>query len=306
MNTPFSLFLYILLMGINYPIMRFMSLQFDPLNNNAVRALAGGIFFIGICLWKFQREWIAFVQDKTAILKALLITLFLSANMYCFTLGLQKTSALSGSLFSVLAMPLAIIVAAIVFLDERKRVLNRRFLMGSLGLLAGSLLFISGKSAVQNQEDFLFGYLCLFLSISIQSVQNLFVKHLAKRHHVLVISAFTAGFTALIYFIVAAFNHRLAELQYTAHHLLFFLFLSGIYGMLVGMLMAFYLMQKQGIVTYNVLQLIVPLATAIIGYFTLHEAITLTQCAGALLMIFAGMVALKSANVPDKTSGQVK
>lgn len=297
MNTSISLLLYVLLMGISYPIMRFMSLQFDPLNNNAVRALAGGLFFIVICSWKFRTELLAFMRDRKAILQAFVIALFLSANMYFFTLGLQKTSALSGSLFSVLSMPLAVMVASFVFIDERKRVFNRWFFFGSICLLIGSFLFISAKSAVQNQADFLWGYSCLFLSIAIQSIQNLFVKHLAKRHHAIVMSAFTATFTALIYLLIASTSGRLSELNHTNYEMLFFLFLSGIYGMLVGMWMAFYIMQKQGIVTYNVLQLIVPIATAVIGYFTLNETLSIIQCIGAILVITGGMVALKGRNL---------
>lgn len=43
MNIPVITLLYIFFMGINYPILRVMSLQFDPLNNNAIRSFAGGL-----------------------------------------------------------------------------------------------------------------------------------------------------------------------------------------------------------------------------------------------------------------------
>ena len=85
MNIPVITLLYIFFMGINYPILRVMSLQFDPLNNNAIRSFAGGLS----------------------------------------------------------------IHASLIFLDEHNKILNRWFMLGSF---------------------------CLFLSISIQSIQNLFVK----------------------------------------------------------------------------------------------------------------------------------
>lgn len=115
-------------------------------------------------------------------------------------------------------------------------------------------------------------------------------------------SAFTATFTALIYLIIGGVLGSFSELHQHTTMLLVLLLLSGIYGMVVGMLLAFYLMQQQGIVTYNVLQLIVPIATALMGYFTLGETINPMQSIGALLVIIGGMIALRVGK-KSSTSG---
>ena len=69
--------------------------------------------------------------------------------------------------------------------------------------------------------------------------------------------------------------------------------LTGMYSIFVGMVMTFFIIQKQGVVVLNVLKLTIPPATAIIGYLFLHEKISLIQGLGAALVLVGCIVALR-------------
>lgn len=292
-NDYFIRIFYIILMGFGFPIMRFMSIHFETINNNAVRFLAGGFLFILICIFKFRDEFKKIKEEPILILKLLLLGCFMTGNMYFFMNGLKNTSALAGSIFGILAMPLAIIMAAIFFKDERDRVKQKNFYIGSILAVIGSLLFVIYGNKAGGSSDFLKGALFLGTAIFIQSVQNLVVKNVAKKLHAIVISASTATLSGIIYLTIAIQSGKIVQLSEVSQGLLIGLALAGVYGMLTGMLMTFYIVQKQGVVVFNILQLVIPLSTAIVGYFTLGEKINFIQGIGAIIVVLGCIFALK-------------
>ena len=207
---------------------------------------------------------------------------------------MQKTSALTGSIFSILAMPVAIIMAAIFFKDERGRFLKKTFYLGSILAIIGSLIFvICGSNGSNESNNFINGAIFLSIAILIQSIQNLVVKKVAKSLNAIVISASTATLSGLIFLYLAISTEKINQLQTVDNFLLVGLILAGIYGMLTGMLMAFHIVQKQGVVIFNVVQLVVPISTAIVGYFTLGETINFYQGISAMIVISGCIIALK-------------
>lgn len=285
--------LYIILMGFSLPIMRFMSIRFDTINNNSIRFLSGGLVFILISVFKFSGEFKKIKEEPILILKLLLLGLLMTGNMYFYMNGLKYTSALTGSIFGILAMPLAVIMAAIFYRDERGRVKQVSFYAGSILAVIGSLIFVLSGNSSGESSDFIRGALLLGIAILIQSIQNLMVKNVGKKLHSIVISASTATLSGIMYLSIAVQSGKIAQLSEVSGGLLAGLALAGVYGMLTGMLMAFYIVQKQGVVVFNILQLIVPLSTAVVGYFTLGETINLIQGAGAVIVILGSIFALR-------------
>lgn len=284
---------YIILQGFGLPIMRFMSLHFDTINNNAVRFLSGGLVFILIAIFKFSGEFRKIRQAPSLIPKLLLLGCLMTGNMYFYMNGLRYTSATTGSIFSVLSMPLAVVMAAIFYRDERGRVKHVGFYAGSILAVIGSLIFVIFGNAGGENSDFFKGALLLGISITIASVQNLLVKHVGKTLHSVVISASTATLSGIIYLSIAIQSGKIAQLSEVGGGLLAGLSLAGVYGMMTGMLLAFYIVQKQGVVVFNILQLIVPLSTAVVGYIMLGETISPIQALGGVVVVLGCVYALR-------------
>lgn len=292
--------LYIILMGFGLPIMRFMSIHFDTINNNAVRFLSGGFVFVLISIFKFSGEFKKIKETPILILKLLLLGCLMTGNMYFYMNGLRYTSATTGSIFGILAMPLAVVMAALFCRDERDRVKQANFYIGSILAVIGSLIFVIYGNKNGESSDFIKGALLLGISILIQSVQNLVVKNVGKNLHSIVISASTASLSGIMYLSIAVQSGKITQLSEVGIGLLAGLALAGVYGMLTGMLMAFYIVQKQGVVVFNILQLIVPLSTAVVGYFTLGETINLIQGVGAIIVVLGCVFALKEGKMSPR------
>ncbi|GAB6168123.1 DMT family transporter [Clostridium carnis] len=288
--------LYIVLMGFGFPIMRYMSMNFDTINNNAVRFLSGGILFIVICIFKYRDEVKKIIEKPKIIFKLLILACFMTSNMYFFINGIKLTTALSGSIFGILAMPVAAIMAGIFYKDERCRIKNKNFILGSIIAISGSLIFVlngANSKSGQSSADFILGAIFLTIAILIQSIQNLVVKSVAKELHSIIISASTATLSGIIYMIIAVQSGKIVQLNEVSNGLIIGLILAGMYGMLTGMLMAFYIVQKQGVVRFNIIQLMIPLSTAIVGYIVLGESINIIQSFGAIIVIIGCIIALK-------------
>ena len=292
-NDYLTRIFYIVLMGFGFPIMRYMSIHFDTLNNNAIRFLSGGIFFCIICLFKFREEIKTILKDYKIVLSLFLLAIFMTANMFLFINGLKYTSAISGSIFGILAMPLGIIFASVFYSDERKIVTNKRFIHGAIIAFLGSLFFILNSHHSNGNEIIHIGYIYLTCAIIIQSIQNLIVKKLALNLPAIVISASTATLSGIIFLTIAIYTNTFNNLREVPFTLITGLIFAGIYGMLTGMLMAFYILKKQGVAIFNMTQLLIPISTGIIGYITLGETISIMQMISGVIVIFGCILASK-------------
>lgn len=284
--------IYILFMGFGYPLIRYISVFFNPLNTNAIMFFSGGIIFLFVAYLKFKNEFYKF--DRRGFFRVFLLALLTTGNMYCFIGGLSKTSALAGSIFGILSMPFSVAMASIFYHDEREKIKQPHFIIGAIMAIIGSFLFtLSGNDTASMGNQFLIGILMLLGTVVIQSLQGLLVKEATTKIHSMVLSSYSSLMTGVIFLILSIVTGNFVEIVKATPEKLTIVVISGVYSIFVGMVTTFFIIQKQGVVVLNVLKLIVPPATAIIGYFILKEKMSLFQGIGGTIALIGCLIALR-------------
>ena len=281
-------------MGFGYFLIRYISTVFNTLNTNGIMFLSGGILFLIVSYFKFKPELIKLKNNTWIFPRLILIAFLTSGNMYCFIGGLSKTSALAGSIFGIMSMPFSVIMASIFYLDEREKVKELHFILGGSVILIGSFIFaLNGASRSSASSEFLVGILLLSGTVVIQALQSLVVKGVAKHINSMVVSSFSSILTSILFFTLSIITGNINEIFLASKEQVGLVAIVGVYAIFVGMVMTFFIIQRQGVVVLNILKLTVPAATAIIGYFFLGEKIGLYQGVGAILVLSGCIIALK-------------
>lgn len=281
-------------MGFGYPLIRYISDIFNPINTNAIMFLSGGTLLLLVATIKFRHEIIKLKNNLQLFLKLIIIAFLTAGNMYCFIAGLNKTSALAGSIFGILSIPFSTIVAGTLYLDEKKKLKELHFIFGSILALIGSFIFVfTGTYKISSNSDFLLGIIFLIGTIIIQAIQNLIVKDITKYLHSIVISSCSSILTSILFFTFSIFSGNINELITAPPNKIIIVLLTGIYSIFVGMFISFFIIQKQGVIILNILKLLIPPTTAIVSYFLLNEKIFLFQSFAIILILIGCIIALK-------------
>lgn len=283
---------YIFAIGVNIVLLRYFSTQLDALNNNAVRFASGALVLLIWVWWKYRPALFQLLKNPKLLTAALLVGVLMCANMYCYLQGVAVTNAVTASIFGVLAMPFGVLVAALFFQDERQKIRSLRFWLGCLLTLGGCLGFIWHGKQLELGDSFLLGSLFLLLSIMIRNVQNLIVKFTNNKLNAVTLSCFTSFSTAIISLFFSLQTGKIEQLHQISPLFFISLLVFGVYAIGVGMILAFHIIQKQGIITFQILELLLPLSTALVAYLLLGETLSLWQMGFAAVVIIGTSVAL--------------
>ena len=287
-------FLFLVLTSFAVPLLRYTSLLFSPITNNGVRFISGSIFLFIIALFRYKSKLLEFFPKERKIQLLLLCTsCLMSINMVFFIKGLSLSSAFTGSMFTTFGIPVTALVSMFYFPDERKKSFNIFFFTGMFICILGSLVFINrGGSDPQANA----GTFYLFISVCSQVVLNNLIKHIAHQLPVLIIGLFNSFLTGASLLILAFLTGSIKELATADTHSIVVLIFAGIYGIFVGMMIGFSVIKKNGITTFNIMQLLTPITTAMVSYIIMKETITPPQFLGGMIILVGAYICIFGKN----------
>ena len=287
-------FLFLVLTSFAVPLLRYTSLLFSPITNNGVRFISGSIFLFIIALFRYKSKLLEFFPKERKIQLLLLCTsCLMSINMVFFIKGLSLSSAFTGSMFTTFGIPVTALVSMFYFPDERKKSFNIFFFTGMFICILGSLVFINrGGSDPQANA----GTFYLFISVCSQVVLNNLIKHIAHQLPVLIIGLFNSFLTGASLLILAFLTGSIKELATADTHSIVVLIFAGVYGIFVGMMIGFSVIKKNGITTFNIMQLLTPITTAMVSYIIMKETITPPQFLGGMIILVGAYICIFGKN----------
>ena len=282
--------LFLILTSLALPLLRYTSLLFSPLTNNGVRFMSGSIFLFIIALFRYKSKLFDFFPKQKNLKILLLCTsCLMSINMVFFIKGLSLSSAFTGSMFTTFGIPVTALVSMFYFPDERKKSFNIFFFTGMFICVLGSMVFINrGNSDPQANS----GTFYLFISICTQVILNNLIKYVAHQLPILIIGLFNSFFTGSSLLILAILTGNIKELAIADTHSIVVLIFAGIYGIFVGMIIGFSVIKKNGITTFNIMQLLTPITTAVVSYIAMKETISSSQFLGGVIILIGAYICI--------------
>lgn len=270
-------------------LQRYLTFYYDSYAQNFYRFLAGsaGLTLLSFVLWRRQlaEAW----RDRPFMWRSILLAALSVVAGMLFIEGLARTSAAVGGLLSLLGLPLTLILAVLVFPDERQAARDWRTIVGVALALGSTLGLTLGDSQIS--WEYSLGSLYLALSALVNALASLFTKRLVSHHQPICVGAINSSLMCLMYLAIGLCWGDLGRLWSASTVSVLILFGSGVYGLLMGLGLYMVNIRRYGLVTTRIAELSMPVFTAIFGYFLFGESLTSWQLVyGAILIVGSGLV----------------
>jgi len=288
---------YILLAPAVSLAIRFLTFHFDSLTQCCYRYLVGAPILLLIAALRDPAALRAALRSGRLLAFVALLAGLMVLTMLLLVEGIARTDATTASLFEVMGMPLAVVMAMIAFRDERALARNPRFLAGGgLVLLAAlALAWDGGRGSAAGSN---YGTLLLALGILGGCVYGLLLKILTRTCPPLLAAGLCACMAGLFFLGGALLQGDLGSILRAPVYASALLLASGIYGLAVGMGLAFVVIHRVGLTQFRIAKLGVPVLVGFLAYALLGECLSGPRILLGLLLIAGCWLALQTRPCP--------
>ncbi|MDC0357310.1 DMT family transporter [Oligoflexia bacterium] len=271
---------------------KFLIGHFDNFSQNFFRFLAGSVAMLALYLIFKDKE--SKQEDRPPLqlwLVALLVVDVVLVKV-CFLEGLVRSTATTAKVFSLLSIPFTIVLAVLLFHDEREMIANRRFFVGTLLAVVGAFGMVLCEGGFDLEYSSTAGY--FFLAMIFSSLFYLISKRLVKTSQPLLVGLITTIGACVLFFIGAVIWGDLGKIFQVHLTTQLVLFGSGAYGLAIGMGLGLLIVKRFGVVLVTLLTLATPSLVAVFEYLLLGEALTVDQIGFGAAAVLGSFIVLWS------------
>ena len=291
--------LYVLLTPLVPISIRFLSRHMDSSTMLFVRVGSGTIVLFMICVLMYPHDLRALLRTRSHLLLLIGAAVFGLIAHYGAVEGLALTSAAMGGIIAAMGIPLTVILAAIVFHDERRIATNRYFAAGAAVAAVGTVGVV--LSGTDNALSYSTGVLWLLLAAGIGAVRYIAFKKLVLRVNPIVVAMVGCLITTYAFGAISFYSGQMRKFFFLAPHVILITVLSGVGGILVGAALHLVLVKRIGISAVTILRLVIPVWTAAMAYLLIGDILSPAQLGFGLVVILGCFLSFSARRSPQRT-----
>lgn len=269
---------------------RYLTFHFDNFTQNFYRFLTGSLALLLIACIFYRDDLKKLIGNRREVLKISGLAGLNALSMFLWVKGLTMTSAAIGGLIGILGFPLLIILAALLFHDERSHIKNPMFPLGICLVIGGTIGLIITKNGTT--LEYSSGILYLIGSAIINPIIILSIKKVVVSSHPICTSSLLSLCMCLFFFLGGLLWGDLTRISEVSFFSNVILFGSGAYGIVIGIGLAFVCIKRFGAVTTRLMELAMPIFTALYAYIFFKEVLTLSQFISGAVLLVGCLIAL--------------
>jgi len=282
--------LYMMAQPVVTVLVRYLSFHFDAVTMNFYRLFTGSIALLLICYFALGDDLKRTLRNRRQMGRIALFTVASVVFLYSFVKGTARTSAVITELTLILRVPFTVLLATLIFADERKIITSRKFILGALLAAGGTAGVILTQRDIT--WEYSLGSLFLLVTVVAGSLGTLLKKKLVFRSHPLCVAGLSTAMSCIVFFFASLIWGDLGKVARVPTFTVAVLLLSGVYGMIAGIGFNLFIIRKVGIVISRFVELGWPLAAGIYSYFLLREILTSVQMVFGAVLICGCFLAL--------------